>query len=208
MQMAEDLAKFIDYTALFSTLSSTAHAYDSVFWNGIWQTANVNEANLNITTGGTGFAATLTYANLKNAITKLNELTAEGAEWYMSPQSWSTIRGLNASFPVYNGVTTSPITLSEATLPLIPLTAPWQYPLFGFPVNITSRFTTTAAASTPVALLGNLKWLYFGDRMQFGIDTSEHYLFLNDEVVFRALQRFAVGVPIPFAFTKLTSAAA
>lgn len=39
--------------------------------------------------------------------------------------------------------------------------------------------------------------------MDMSIATSEHYRFANDQVVFRAMSRFAVKVGIPTALVKL-----
>ncbi len=74
----------------------------------------------------------------------------------------------------------------------------------GFKFNKTGRCITTATAEEAALFFGNPKHIYVGDRMDMNIARSEHYRFANDQVVFRAMSRFAVGVAIPTAISKLS----
>lgn len=211
-QMAEDLAKTIDKTIMYSDKALTTGglhlAYSSANWDGVAYAALVNNVLPGADASPT-FAKAITYENLVAVAATLNELSADGAKWFMSSRAYATARGMTASFPTYNGTTTS-TTLGASTLPIMNIIGPYKSPILGFDVEITDRMLNTAVNSDAtthnavVAMLGNPKWIYFGDRMQFGIDSSEHYRFANDQIVMRALQRFSVAIPLGFALNTLS----
>jgi HK97 family phage major capsid protein len=184
-QLAEDNAKFIDKVILYGDADGSTNAWDGAF-DGVAEAANVQSV-AGATDATPTFAKLLTDANIRAAIAKLDEQTLEGAELFFSPQGWAEVRGLKDSNGDY----------------LVPPTAAWNYNLFGFPTNITSRVITAPAADAAAAFILNPKYIYFGDRMDMSIATSEHYRFINDQVVFRAMQRFAVAVGIPEAQVKI-----
>lgn len=199
-QLAEDNAKFIDKVILYGDADGSTSAWEGAF-DG-WAHAASVEAVAGGVDASPTFGELLTVANLQAMVGKLDEQELEGAEWFFSPAGWASIRGLQ--YQVSDGAAGT----TDSGQPLIPLNAEWNYPLFGFQTNITSRVVNAGAASTAAAFFGNPKHIYFGDRMNMSIARSEHYRFANDQVVFRALQRFAVAVGLPSSLVKISWGAA
>lgn len=200
MQMAEDLAKHTDMTILYSNAGRAASGtfnYDSALWNGIESGSSVYGTIRKVTGSGVMsgvMSSIMTYANLQLMLSQMTELSIDGAEWYFAPAGAWLARGL--------------VSAGATQFPLIPFTDPLKIGPFGFPLNPTSRMygrvdSQSINSSRMVGLLGNAKWCYFGDRLQMGVDTSDQYRFANDQIVFRALARFAVGVGLPDVFCGL-----
>ena len=186
-QMGEDFAMKIDEEVFQGDSSDTAnHKFDGL----------ENASSVQAVTGDVGAAAyadLLTEDNLLEVVGKLDDRQIAGAEWFTTNGAWNTVRALE------DGASSKIIRLNEN----------YTYDLLGFPVNRRSQIApSTATAERAAAFFGNLKWVYIGDRMDFSIDTSEHYRFANDQVVFRGLQRMAVKVALPDNFVRLMFAAA
>ena len=208
MQMAEDLAKVMDQSILYSSAaraSSGTFNYDSALWNGI-ESGSSLAGSVNYITGSgvmSGIVSSLmTIPYLQQMLTAMTELTIDGAEWYFHPRTLWMLRTL------FTTLTGTGISTVGPGWPIIDIREPLDFPLWGFKTNPTSRMyggvdSQAINSNRMIGLFGNLKWCFVGDRMQYGIDTSEHMLFASDQIVFRALQRWAFGVGLPFAFSVL-----
>ena len=84
-----------------------------------------------------------------------------------------------------------------------------QASLCGLPYMLHDKMpaVTATAVSTPFVILGNLRHVYIGDRMELTIKTSEHLWFGSDVLAVRGTQREAIAVAIPAAFAILVTAA-
>lgn len=72
---------------------------------------------------------------------------------------------------------------------------PTNMTLEGYPVrwvDVLSPYSSTAVASTVVALWGSMRYWVLGTRGGLRVDSSEHYKFGTDELALRALWRFTV----------------
>jgi len=183
-QMGEDFAKKID-KEVFQGDASGSDQFD-----GLEYATSVNTITGDVEAAA--FSTFLTEAHLLEAVGKLDDRQMAGAEWFMTNSAWNAVRAIE------DGASSKIIRLNEA----------YTYDLLGFPVNRRAEITTTATAERAAAFFGNLKWVYIGDRMDFNIDTSEHYRFANDQVVFRGMQRLAIKVALPDNFARLVFGAA
>lgn len=185
-QMGEDFALKID-KEVFQGDADGSDQFDGL----------ENAASVQSVTGAVdatpSFAKLLTEDNLLTVVGKLDDRQIAGAEWHMTNSAWNAIRAIE------DGAGSKIVRLNEK----------YGYDLLGYPVNRRSQIApSTATASRAAAFFGNLKWVYIGDRMDFRIDTSEHYRFANDQVVFRGLQRLAITVAMPDNFVKIGFGAA
>lgn len=198
-QMGEDFAKFIDKVILYGDADGSAEAYDGEF-DGLAHALSVNsvQGGANATPN---WGDVWNLENILESVGNLDERALDGGEWFISPMGWNNVRGLQ-------GLTYDGTGKSKNQQPLIPITADYYAPLLGFPVNVSSRVTNTVANDAVMGFFGNPKNIYVGDRMSMGIDTSEHYRFANDQVVYRATQRMAVKVALPETFSKIVAPSA
>jgi HK97 family phage major capsid protein len=188
-QLGEDYAKFMDKVILYGDADGSTNKWDGKF-DG-WAEASGVGAVTGAADATPTFAELMTYANLVS-LTDLDELSIDGAEFFFSPSGYNAIRALK----------------DDQKMPLVPINAGYNYNLLGFPTNVSSRVINTPAVSTVVGFFGNPKYIYVGDRMDMSIATSEHYRFANDQVVFRAMSRFALAVGLPGSLKKLAFGAA
>jgi HK97 family phage major capsid protein len=82
--------------------------------------------------------------------------------------------------------------------------------LDGFPirwVDVLSPYSTSADASKVFAVFGDLSFWYLGLRSGFSLDTSVDVFFATDEIAFRALERFTIGMMATGAMSGLRTAA-
>lgn len=180
-QMGEDFGLKIDEQAFQGTIDGGDPFNGLEYFSGLQSVAGAEDATPT-------FAELLTEANLLDAVGKLDDRQVVGAEWHMTNQAWNAIRAIE------DGASSKIVRLNEN----------YVYDLLGFPVNRRAQVApATATASRVAAYFGNLRWLYIGDRMDFRIDTSEHYRFANDQVVFRGTQRLAIKPALPANFVKL-----
>jgi HK97 family phage major capsid protein len=194
-QLAEDAAKWIDGVILYGDADgggATDGKFDGwAFASGVNNVPGETDASPT-------FAEFLTFGTLDAMIAYLDELTANGAEFFMSPQAWSAIRAIQSNVSDGKG------GVIASGVPVMLPNGQWAYDYMGFPVNRTSRCLVTPTVSKVAAFLGNPKYIYVGDRMNLTIDVSEHFRFSSDQTCFRAKQRFAVTVGIPSALVKAT----
>lgn len=182
-QMGQDFGNAIDLEVFQS--------YGSAF-SGLDSASNVQAVTGSVDATPT-FAELLTQANITAARGKLDMLQSEGAEWYFTPDAWAAIRSLAAA----NGGFASEGNYKD-----------YIQPLFGFPVNVSTRVGPAATAAKAAGFFGNLKHVYIGDRMDLTIQTSDQYRFAEDQTAFKAIQRIAIAVGIPTAFVRIMFGAA
>jgi len=188
-KLGEDYARFVDKVILYGATTGS-DAWDGKFagWG--------SNAQVNVITGAVDatptFAELITLDNLNSVIAELDEQEIEGAEFIMSMPAYNAVRNLKGS----------------SGNPLVPINSAYDFDLLGFPITKTARCISIATAEEPAVFFGNPKHIYFGDRMDMSIATSEHYRFAEDQIVFRALSRFAVVCGIPKALVKLVFGAA
>jgi len=185
-KLAEDYARFVDGCILYGDADGSTAVYDGEF-DGWAEAANVN-AVVGADDATPTFAELLTLDKLNEVISKLDEREIEGAEFIMSMPSYNAVRNLRDD----NGN------------PLVAINTPYMFDLMGFPMTKTAIALSVAAVDKVAVFFGNPKHIIFGDRMDMSIATSEHYRFANDQIVFRAMSRFAVKVAIPTALVKLS----
>jgi len=185
--MGEDFGKKTDEEVYQGDDSDTSnHKFDG------WEYASSVQEVTGAVDATPTFAELLIEDNLLTAVGKLDDLQIDGAEWYFTNSAWNTIRALE------DGASSKIVRLNEN----------YRYNLLGFPVNLRAQVGTTATAERAAGFFGNMKHIYIGDRMDFRVDTSEHYRFANDQIVFRGLQRLAVKVAIPSALVRIMFGAA
>lgn len=159
---AEDTAAFLaDGTA----------TYESV--EGICKIAADNSKLVTLGTGKTK-PSDAVLDDFRAIRRKVNTAALAGGKYYMN-QSWEgQLRNFN--------------TLTDRCFEYRP---DGTATLDGFPirwVEVLQPYQDTAAAATPLAVFGKLKFWLFGNRGQPRIDTSEHAYFLNDLLATRFIE--------------------
>ena len=184
-KLAEDYAKFVDGVILYGDASGSGTVNGE--FDG-WAEATSVNAVTGAVDASPAFGDLITLAKLNEMVATLDEQEIEGAEFIMSMPAYNAVRNLKDS----------------NTDPLVSIVSPYDISLMGFPMTKTGRALSTATALKVAVFFGNPKHIIFGDRMNMSVATSEHYRFANDQVVFRAMSRFAVKVAIPSALVKLS----
>lgn len=148
--------------------------------------------------GGTA-AQSLSYQDLINATGNIYTNATGNAKFYFHRSMVAQIRGLitTAGAPIFGGTATE---------------------IAGFPLVITEALpakASAAAASTAYAVFGDLRQgLAMGERGSITMKLSEDAtvdsdnLFEKDMVALRMIERIAIGVLLPSAFTRIVTAAA
>jgi HK97 family phage major capsid protein len=116
----------------------------------------------------------------------------ESLTWIFHPKVWRDVRKLKA--------TTNEYLLSPQ---------PWQgtpMTLHGIPVRLTDQVATNrGAGSDTTAYIGAFgRGMIIGDRRRLSLDVNPYSKFQAAQVDIRVLERVAITVAIPKAFTKLT----
>lgn len=184
VQMGEDYGKKIDTEVFrgYPVGDSTTYQF-----NG-WGYAS----SVNAVTGDSypdTFAGLLTEDNLLAVVATLTDQEREGAQWYFTNTAWNAVRAIE------DGASSKIVRLNEN----------YKYDLLGYPLNLRDQVSgSSATANMPIGFFGNMKWIYIGDRMDFAINTSEHYRFAYDQTVFMGIQRIAISVALPSALARIT----
>lgn len=186
-EMAEGFAKKLDEEFFDGDATDTANHK----FNG-WGYASSVEAVTGSVDASPTYGELVTEDNLLSLVGRLEDRELDGARWFMHPNVWATIRGLE------DGSSDKIVRLNEN----------YGYDLLGFPVHRTTQMPGTAAASTPAVLFGNPMHIVVGDRMQFTIAANEGERFSYDQTVFRATQRVAIDVALPSSIARLEFGAA
>jgi HK97 family phage major capsid protein len=140
--------------------------------------ANIAGVVLGAALSGAAFS-NFTLANFQSMVAKLPTY-ADNAKWYMHKDLFFNgvadkliALGGNAILDIQNAYTTAPT-------------------LFGYPIEWVQNMPKTPAATTPVAILGDLtKGVAFGDRRAMTVEVSDQVKFVEDALTYKATERFA-----------------
>jgi HK97 family phage major capsid protein len=144
---------------------------------------NATKANIAGVVVGTALSgasfANFTLANFQALVAKLPTY-ADNAKWYMHKDLFFNgvadkliALGGNAILDIQNAYTTAPT-------------------LFGYPIEWVQNMPKSPAATTPVAILGDLtKGVAFGDRRAMTVEVSDQVKFVEDALTYKATERFA-----------------
>jgi HK97 family phage major capsid protein len=140
--------------------------------------ANIAGVVLGAALSGASFS-NFTLANFQAMVAKLPTY-ADNAKWYMHKDLFFNgvadkliALGGNAILDIQNAYTTAPT-------------------LFGYPIEWVQNMPKSPAATTPVAILGDLtKGVAFGDRRAMTVEVSDQVKFVEDALTYKATERFA-----------------
>jgi HK97 family phage major capsid protein len=140
--------------------------------------ANIAGVVLGAALSGASFS-NFTLANFQSMVAKLPTY-ADQAKWYMHKDLFFNgvadkliALGGNAILDIQNAYTTAPT-------------------LFGYPIEWVQNMPKSPAATTPVAILGDLsKGVAFGDRRAMTVEVSDQVKFVEDALTYKATERFA-----------------
>jgi HK97 family phage major capsid protein len=140
--------------------------------------ANIAGVVVGAALSGASFA-NFTLANFQAMVAKLPTY-ADQAKWYMHKDLFFNgvadkliALGGNAILDIQNAYTTAPT-------------------LFGYPIEWVQNMPKSPAATTPVAILGDLsKGVAFGDRRAMTVEVSDQVKFVEDALTYKATERFA-----------------
>jgi HK97 family phage major capsid protein len=140
--------------------------------------ANIAGVVVGAALSGANFS-NFTLANFQAMVAKLPTY-ADQAKWYMHKDLFFNgvadkliALGGNAILDIQNAYTTAPT-------------------LFGYPIEWVQNMPKSPAATTPVAILGDLsKGVAFGDRRAMTVEVSDQVKFVEDALTYKATERFA-----------------
>jgi HK97 family phage major capsid protein len=140
--------------------------------------ANIAGVVLGAALSGAAFS-NFTLANFQSMVAKLPTY-ADNAKWYMHKDLFFNgvadkliALGGNAILDIQNAYTTAPT-------------------LFGYPIEWVQNMPKAPAATTAVAILGDLsKGVAFGDRRSMTVEVSDQVKFVEDALTYKATERFA-----------------
>jgi HK97 family phage major capsid protein len=140
--------------------------------------ANIAGVVLGAALSGASFS-NFTLANFQAMVAKLPTY-ADNAKWYMHKDLF------------FNGVADKLIALGGNAILDIQNAYTQAPTLFGYPIEWVQNMPKTAAATTPVAILGDLsKGVAFGDRRAMTVEVSDQVKFVEDALTYKATERFA-----------------
>ena len=140
--------------------------------------ANIAGVVVGAALSGASFA-NFTLANFQAMVAKLPTY-ADQAKWYMHKDLF------------FNGVADKLIALGGNAILDIQNAYTQAPTLFGYPIEWVQNMPKTAAATTPVAILGDLsKGVAFGDRRAMTVEVSDQVKFVEDALTYKATERFA-----------------
>ena len=140
--------------------------------------ANIAGVVVGAALSGAAFS-NFTLANFQAMVAKLPTY-ADNAKWYMHKDLF------------FNGVADKLIALGGNAILDIQNAYTQAPTLFGYPIEWVQNMPKTAAATTPVAILGDLtKGVAFGDRRAMTVEVSDQVKFVEDALTYKATERFA-----------------
>jgi HK97 family phage major capsid protein len=140
--------------------------------------ANIAGVVLGAALSGAAFS-NFTLANFQSMVAKLPTY-ADNAKWYMHKDLF------------FNGVADKLIALGGNAILDIQNAYTQAPTLFGYPIEWVQNMPKTPAATTPVAILGDLtKGVAFGDRRAMTVEVSDQVKFVEDALTYKATERFA-----------------
>lgn len=146
-----------------------------------------------------GTAASLTYQDLLDTLYNIDQNYLVGAAWYMSPSIMGILRGIQDGAGRYVFVDT---------------TAGTPPSLMGYPVRLIQNApSSSAAASVPIIILGNLNNSFIGTKQEMTtkvlteatIDATS--LAQYDLTAFRVVERVAFNAGMTAAYSAIKTAA-
>jgi len=140
-------------------------------------------------------ASTVKYADLLNMVKKLPSVFDAGAVWFFNKEVHAAIRNERDN----NNALLLQQTYDSAAGKMIEI-------LLGYPV-VKSDGKTYPMGTKGDVILGNWAYYYIGDRQEFRLDTSEHYLFRSNKLAIRVASRLDGQPAIPEAFVVLDDVA-
>jgi HK97 family phage major capsid protein len=177
--MAFVMAKEEDRVVFNNAVDSTS-GIDGI----LYAVNNLNATKSNIASLVVGAAlsgasfANFTLANWQACVAKLPTY-ATNAKWYMHKDLF------------FNGVADKLIALGGNAIMDIQNAYGANPTLFGYPIEFVQNMPKTPAATTPVALLGDLSvGTAFGDRRGVTIEVSDQRYFVEDALAFKGTQRY------------------
>jgi len=140
--------------------------------------ANIAGVVLGAALSGASFS-NFTLANFQAMVAKLPTY-ADNAKWYMHKDLF------------FNGVADKLIALGGNAILDIQNAYTSAPTLFGYPIEWVQNMPKAPAATTPVAILGDLtKGVAFGDRRAMTVEVSDQVKFVEDALTYKATERFA-----------------
>lgn len=140
--------------------------------------ANIAGVVLGAALSGASFS-NFTLANFQSMVAKLPTY-ADNAKWYMHKDLF------------FNGVADKLIALGGNAILDIQNAYTSAPTLFGYPIEWVQNMPKAPAATTPVAILGDLsKGAAFGDRRAMTVEVSDQVKFVEDALTYKATERFA-----------------
>jgi len=139
-------------------------------------------------------AGTVTYTDIEAMATALPSVFDAGAVWMCNKQVISALRNERDS----NNALLLQQMYSD-------LGDGYQMYMLGYPV-VKADGKTYPLGTAGDLILGNLRHYYIGDRQNFTMDSSAHYLFRNNKTAVRVSGRLDGQPAIPEAFVVLSDA--
>ena len=140
--------------------------------------ANIAGVVVGAALSGANFS-NFTLANFQAMVAKLPTY-ADQAKWYMHKDLF------------FNGVADKLIALGGNAILDIQNAYTQAPTLFGYPIEWVQNMPKSPAATTPVAILGDLsKGVAFGDRRAMTVEVSDQVKFVEDALTYKATERFA-----------------
>ena len=141
-------------------------------------------------------ANTVTFTDLNNMWTLLPAVFEAGAIWLMNKQVIADIRDERD--------TNNALLLQEQ---YSALAEGYQQTIFGVPV-VKADYKTYPMGTKGDVILCNPRYYYIGDRQNFTMDASRHYLFRSNKTAFRVTGRLDGQPAVSEAFVVLDDVAA
>lgn len=162
-------------------------------FEGVLHDANV--VSIVLPSGSTNFAD-LTGDDMADATAALTSAASNGARWYMHRTIFNVVRKLKSSSGSEEYIFQQPAGTQPGSI--------WTYP---YDLTDVMPSISQSAVDTPFVILGNLRHYYIGDRKAMTMARSEHVGFAQDKIFLRVLQRIAMAMAIPGAFSVIRTAA-
>ncbi len=181
---AEAVAEEEDRIALAGDVSGASDPFDGIlFASGVTEVSMATDSFADIDADD--------LADLQTAVTAA---ASKGAKYFMHRTVFNVVRKLKDSNGNY--IYQAPAGNEPGTI--------WGYP---YELVDVMPALTDSAGSTSFVIFGNPRHIHLGDRNKMTIARSQHYGFANDLTYLRAIERIAIEVGIPGAFSRLKTAA-
>ncbi len=176
-------------------------------------TGILGDANVTINTpsaGNSTFTLCTTADNLRDLIAQVKPTALSGAAFIMHRLVLAIAQKQKDTAGNY--IVTSPTPVIYGAGAESPVLVPAAY-IWNYPVYLSEKMPSSTAVSTKYIIFGNLKYLFFGDRMGMTVDISDAATvggvnaFAANQKVLRVTERVAMAVGLPTAFAVLKTSA-